>query len=125
MIAVVSRPAQRELREIACPDYHSARAVRKIHQNLGPLPRLCVFISYIMHCRILPDVPEMDADRLPDGHLRKAGPETLYQTDRVPVCAVSRPESRHRHRVNSATFHPQQIKRPRSDEQRQRGIQAA
>ena len=66
MVTVVRCPAKCQLRKITRSDDHTAGLVGKIHQNLGSLTRLSVFIRHIVLLRILSDVAEMEIDGLFD-----------------------------------------------------------
>ena len=69
MVAIVRCPAKCQLRKITRSDDHAAGLVGEIHQNLGSLTRLSVFIRHIMLLRILSDVAEMEIDGLFDINL--------------------------------------------------------
>ena len=66
MVAVVGRPAERELREIPRPDDEAVFRVRDVHQNLRALAGLRVFIHDGPVFGIVPDVAEVHVDRLLD-----------------------------------------------------------
>ena len=69
MVAIVRCPAKCQLGKITSSNDHTAGLVGKIHQNLGSLTRLSVFIRHIMLLRILSDVAEMEIDGLFDINL--------------------------------------------------------
>ena len=69
MVAIVRCPAKCQLGKITRSNDHTAGLVGKIHQNLGSLTRLSVFIRHIMLLRILSDVAEMEIDGLFDINL--------------------------------------------------------
>ena len=69
VVAVIRRPAQRQLGKIAGADDQPAVLVCQVHQHLGPLPRLGVFIGDVVVLRVLADVPEMLQNRRADGRL--------------------------------------------------------
>ena len=54
MISVVSRPAECQLRQIACADDHTTGLICNVHKNLGSLTCLSILVSHIMHFRICP-----------------------------------------------------------------------
>ena len=62
MVAVVGRPAERQLRQVAGADNHSVLGVRKIHKYFGALARLTVFIDHVVVALVVSDVPEVLLD---------------------------------------------------------------
>ena len=48
VISVIGGPAQSQLGHIAGSDHHATGLVGDIHQYLGPLPGLAVFVGHIM-----------------------------------------------------------------------------
>ena len=69
MIAVVGRPAQRELGQIARADHHAGEFIRQIHQKLRPFARLTIFIRYIVNAFIVIKIGEMPAHGFGNIHL--------------------------------------------------------
>ena len=59
MVAVVGRPAQRQLGEVAGSDDQSGFRVGDIHQYLRALTCLRIFIDHVAVLRIVPDVGKM------------------------------------------------------------------
>src|SRR5699024_11329108 len=59
VVAVVRRPAQRQLGEISGSNYHAAGLIRDVHQDLCALPCLGVLIRYVMVVYIVSDVLKM------------------------------------------------------------------
>ncbi len=92
VIAVVRRPAECKLREIAGSDDHAALFVGNVHQNLRPLSCLAVLIGHIMNGRILPDITEMHIHRFLDVDFRKIRAEAPDQGHRVVIGPVRRPK---------------------------------
>ena len=125
MVAVICRPAECKLREIAGSDDHAALFVGNVHQNLRPLSCLAVLIGHIMNGRILPDITEMHIHRFLDVDFRKIRSEAPDQGHRVVIGPVRRPEARHRDCLDPVVRHAEQIERAHGDKQRQCGIQTA
>ena len=63
MVAVVGRPAERKLRQVAGADHEAAGLVGNVHQHLRALARLAVFIGHVVYGFVMADVGEV----LPDG----------------------------------------------------------
>ena len=59
MVAVIGRPAQSKLGEVACTYYKAALLVCYIHQDLGALPGLRILISNIMDIDIVINILEV------------------------------------------------------------------
>ena len=59
MVAVVGRPAESQLRQIARAYNHSARFIGNIHKHLGALARLRIFVGHIKASGVLTDILEM------------------------------------------------------------------
>ena len=119
MVPVVSRPAERKLRHIPGPDHHAACPVRDVHQHLGALPRLRVFISHIMLLRILADIPEVYLHRLCDGHLSECRPCLLRHLAGILVRAVRCPEAGHGHCDDILLISSEHVKGTGSHKKRQ------
>ena len=56
MVAVVGRPAERKLAQIASTDNQSARLICNIHKDKSALSRVRVLGSYVVIVLILPDI---------------------------------------------------------------------
>ena len=59
MIAVIGGPAQSQFGHVAGADDHAAALVGNVHEHLGTLSGLTVFVGHIMAGRILLDFPKM------------------------------------------------------------------
>ena len=59
VVAVVGRPAECELREVARANDYASRLVGYIHKNLCSFSCLGVFVSHIVHRLVVTDVQEM------------------------------------------------------------------
>ena len=110
MISVVSRPAECQLRQIACADDHTTGLICNVHKNLGSLTCLSILVSHIVHFRILSDIPEMDIDRILDTDFHKIRIETFDEAHRIIVSTIRCSESRHCHSLNIFMIHAEQIK---------------
>ena len=83
MVAVVGRPAERKLAEVARADHKTARAVCDVHQFQRPDAGLRVFICDVQHILALTDVGEVAADGVGDGDLTERDLQLLAQKLRV------------------------------------------
>ena len=59
MVAVVGRPAKRQLGQVAGPDHQSSALVREIHKDLRALACLTVFIGDVVLVGIVTDILKM------------------------------------------------------------------
>ena len=71
VITIVGRPAKSQLGKISRSHKNAAFLVCRIHQDLGTLTCLAVFISHIVDLGIMSDIPEVDIYRLFNIHLSK------------------------------------------------------
>ena len=69
VIAVIGGPAQSQFGHVAGADDHAAALVGNVHEHLGTLSGLTVFVGHIMAGRILLDIPKMQRHCLFDIHL--------------------------------------------------------
>ena len=96
VVAVVGRPAERQLREVARTDHEPVRLVRHVHQDLGPLAGLAVLVGDVVVVRVMLDILEMLEAGLFDGDLAQRGAQRADQADGVVVGAACRAEAGHR-----------------------------
>ena len=75
MIAVVGAPPQGRFAQIARSDDDTAPFVGQIHQDLGALPGLGVFIDDVMLFGVVADILKVDLTRLRDIDLLQAHPK--------------------------------------------------
>ena len=97
MVAVVGRPAERQLAQIAGTDDEAARAVGEVHEFERAHARLAVFIRHVEHGFVLPDVGKVAVDGARDRDLLKRHAQLLAEDLGVRAGAVRRAEARHRH----------------------------
>ncbi len=95
VIPVVGAPAQGQLAEVPGADDQAAVLIGDVHEHLGPLPGLGVFIGDGMVLRVVADVPEVAADALGDVHGPQGGPHLLRQEDGVVPRPVRGAEAGH------------------------------
>ena len=96
MVAVVGRPAKRELAQIARADDEAARSVGEVHKLERPDARLPVFKRHVKICLALADVSKMAADGIGDRNFPKLHAELLTENLRVRARALRRAEAGHR-----------------------------
>ena len=125
MVAVVGRPAERELRKVARTDDEAVRFIGKVHEDLGAFPGLRVFIGDVVVVLIVADVGEMLPHRVPDRDLAKLRPRTFRQHAGVAVRPVGGPEARHRDAENAAPRQAEHIEGLDRNKERQRGVKTA
>ena len=118
-------PAQRILGHISGADHQSAAAVCHIHQNLGALTCLCIFIGDIPHRRVVSDVLKMLQDRCLDGNVTVVGSQSGNQAQSVVVGAVGSAKAGHGNGNQIVCRQVQLLERLMADQQRKGGIQSA
>ena len=123
VIAVVGRPAERQLGEVPGPDDQAAVLIGQVHQDLGALARLGVFIRHVVYHGIVADVLEMAAHRVADRHGAKIDPQKLGQLFRVALGAAGGAESGHGHSQNALAGQGKRVECAHGHQQRQGGIQ--
>ena len=96
MVAVVGRPAERELAQIARADDEAARAVGEVHKLERPHTRLPVFKRHVKIRLALTDVSKMAADGIGDRNFPKLHAELLTKDLRVRARALRCAEAGHR-----------------------------
>ena len=62
VISIVGSPAQCQLGHITGTDDHAGGLIGNIHEDLGTLSCLRVFIGHIMYAAVMPDIPEMNVN---------------------------------------------------------------
>ena len=125
MVAVVGGPAQRQLRKVAGADDDAVLLVGDIHQHLGALPRLGVFVGGVGDRLVVADIPEVLPDRFRDGNGAQRYAQPFAEDLGVAAGAVGGAEARHGNGDGIGAGTAQQIHGPDRDQQRQGGIQAA
>ena len=125
VVAVIGRPAERQLGKISRAHDDAAACIRDIHEHLRALARLCILISHVMHCRIMADIRKMNLHGMADvdGLYRHA--ERLGQGHGVAFRPHRRAEARHRHGDDITALPIQHVHRARTNKQRKRRIQTA
>ena len=63
VIAIVGSPAKSQLRHVTGSDHHAAHLVGDIHQDLGTLSGLSVFVGHIMDRNVVADILKMTGHR--------------------------------------------------------------
>ena len=125
VVAVVGGPAQRQLRQIARADHQTAALVRQIHQHLGALPGLGVFVGHVGDRGVVADVGEVLFDRRGDVDLLERHAQRLAEQRGVAPGAAGGAEAGHGCREDVRAGAVQRVHGPGGNQQRQRGIQTA
>ena len=125
MVAVVGRPAERELRQIAGADHEATGLVGNVHQNLRALARLAVFIGHVVHRFVMADVGEV----LPDGggnvDLLHADAQLLAKLHGIGLRALRGAEAGHRDALDLLPAAPAEVERAHAHEKRERAVEPA
>ena len=100
MVAIIGSPSESQLRHISRSDYHASRLIGNIHENLGPLSGLRIFVGHIVDGRIVVNVAEMDVYGVLNVHLQKCGSQLLRQQAGVMVSSVCGSKAGHGDRIN-------------------------
>ena len=98
MVAVVGRPAQRQLRKVARAHHKAAGAVGKVHQLQRAHTRLPVFKGDIQHGLILPDIGKVAAHGVGNANFLKAYAQLPAQNFGVAAGALGGAKAGHGHR---------------------------
>ena len=97
VVAVVGRPAQRQLRKVARAHHKAAGAVGKVHQLQRAHTRLPVFKGDVQHGLILPDVRKVAAHGVGNADLLKAYAQLPAQNLGVAAGALGGAKAGHGH----------------------------
>ena len=125
MVAVVGRPAERQLGQVARADHHAAVLVGKIHQHQRAHARLTVLKGDRQIVLGLADVHEMLIDRRLDVHGLERNAVGFRQLFCVALGAGGRAEARHGDGQNALAVELQHIECVYKHDKRERGIQSA
>ena len=98
MVAVVGRPAQRQLRKVARAHHKAAGAVGEVHQLQRAHPCLPVFKGDIQHGLVLPDIGKVAAHGAGNAYLLKAYAQLPAQNFGVAAGALGGAKAGHGHR---------------------------
>ena len=113
MIAVVGRPAQRQLRHVSGSDDHAAALVGNVHEHLRPLSCLAVLIGHRMIRRIMTDVREMLVYRRPDIDFLQVRSQDPRQLTGIGVRPIRGAEAGHGHSRDEGPLQRKKIEGPR------------
>ena len=125
VVAVVGGPAQRQLRQIARADHHAAALVGEVHQHLGALPGLGVFVGHVGDRGVVADVGEVLLNRCGDVDLPQRHAQGLAENRGVVLGAAGGAEAGHGGCEDVRAGAVQRVHGPCGHQQRQRGIQSA
>ena len=125
MVAVVGRPTERKLRQVARTYYESARPVCYIHQYLCTLSCLCVFKSYVVFVFLLSYVFKVLCYRLCDIDFLKIYSKSFCQYLRVGLGTLSRAETRESYGKHALSVKPRHISGFNHYQKRECAVQTA
>ena len=125
MVAVVGRPAERQLGQVARTDHHAAVLVGEVHQHQRAHARLTVFKGNGKIVLRLTDVHEMLIDRRLDIHGLECNAVGFRQLFCVALGTGGCAEARHGDSQNALAVELQHIECVYEHDESQRGIQAA
>ena len=125
MVAVVGRPAERQLGQVARADHHAAVLVGKIHQHQRAHARLTVLKGDRQIVLGLADVHEMLIDRRLDVHGLERNAVGFRQLFCVALGAGGCAEARHGDSQNALAVEFEHIKRMYEHDERECRIQSA
>ncbi len=112
VVPIVRSPPKGQLRHIPRADDQAPHLVSHIHENLGPLPGLAVFISHIMVVRVMADIPKMCRHRLLNVDLPKLCPQPPCHDAGIMVSPVRGAKTGHGHPMDLTPGQSQAVKRP-------------
>ena len=122
VVAVVGSPAQREFRKVAGAHHHAVFSVREVHEYLGALACLAVFVYNVVDALVVPYIGEMLPYRSRDVDDPQLRAQEFAQAFRVAAGALCRAETRHSHREYIGSRTSQQLHCFHADQQRQGAV---
>ena len=125
MVAVVGAPAQSQFAQVSGADHKTAGGVGNVHQHLGPLPGLGVFIGDGMIGFLVADVAEVQAHCLVIGNLPTGYPQGVHQGQGVAVGVIGGAKAGHGDAGDVGPGKMHQVHGLACGQQRQGGIQSA
>ena len=96
MIAVIGAPSQSQFAEITGAQDDRIVLVGQVHQDLGALSGLSIFICDVMDFCVMADVLEVLTDRVMDRYFHAGDMEQIHQGSRIGMGALCRAEAWHR-----------------------------
>ncbi len=125
VVAIVGGPTQRQLGKIARAHHQAPFHIGDIHQHLGALTGLGVFIGHVVYIRILADIPEMLLHGLADIHAAEGDAQCLAKRLGVIARSIRGTKAGHGHGQGILGASSEQRQRPCHHQQGQAGIQPA
>ena len=86
--------------------------IGQIHQDLRALARLCVFIGYIVHRRVVADVAKMPAHSIVDGYCVEGHSQETGELFCIAFCAPGCPKTGHRDSQDALARKLERVKGP-------------
>ena len=100
VVSVISGPAQSKLGHISGSDHKPSYLIGNIHQDLGTLSGLSVFVGYIMAVYVLSNILKMACNGLADIDFLKGCPYLLCHHAGVGIGTVRSAEAGHGNAVD-------------------------
>ena len=125
LVAVVSRPSQGQLAQVARADHQSALHVGDIHQYLRAFACLAVLVGRRAVFGVEPYVPEMLQAGVADRDFAHGDAQAAHQLQRIVVGAIRGAESGHRDADDPRAVELQLVERAYRHEQSQRRVEPA
>ena len=95
MVTVIGAPTKRSLGKITGSNQNAPLHVSDIHQYLGALPGLYIFIDSVFILGIVPDIAEMQKHSLLYGDFPDFGSKHFHHCHGIGVSFVGSPEPGH------------------------------
>ena len=125
MVSIIGGPAKCQLRKVTGTDYHTSCLISNIHNYLGTLSGLTVFISHIMLIGIMSDITEMNCHCLFDVHFPQSCSQFSGEVTGIPIGTVCSSKTGHSNCRDAFPAQSQIIKSSGRHQKCQRGIQTA
>ena len=125
VVSIIGGPAKCQLRKVTGTDYHSSGLIGNIHNHLGTLSGLTVFIRHIVLISIMSDITEMNRHGLFDVHFSQSCSQLSSEITGIPIGTVCGSKTGHSDCRDAFPAQSQIIKRPGGHKKCQCGIQTS
>ena len=125
VVAVIGRPSQSQLRQVARAKHEAIHLIGEIHQYLGALTRLAVLIGHVVVLGVMTDIFEVLHHSSRNADFMKRHAERLDHLTGIGIGAVGRAETRHRDGMDVLAVTAHAVKRTHSHQQCKSRVQSA